>query len=252
MEIKCHVYLPQRLTRFTIATLSTANLYAIADHSLIFSIMNRLDLHTLSQVLKTLFNFLTDNIEAFYDIWILGDTLVKDTIDSLHALKRKAVAVNLPGNILFLLKMFNVRDYTSGSGYSGLACMLHPLVQGLNACHRLPKYILIMPDKDILVALHKNNINVALVILASLHYLIKQMDITISCRVQDLETKKLGALLKEDMKIIWIRMLKHPTVVLDRESFFKDEVTPSQAAFNLWGKFNSILEEHSPYHEHRS
>ena len=119
--------------------------------------------------------------------------------------------------------------------------MIHPLVQALNDNQRLPKYIIMFPDKDILTSLHKNNINAALVMGSTIHYLIKQIDSLLSRRTQQLEVRKPGALLPEETKIIWVRMLKRPSHGSDDTPW--DDISPYQAALNLRSKFNSILEE---------
>ena len=110
----------------------------------------------------------------------------------------------------YIYQQYNVRDYHAGTRYSGISCMIYPLVQALNENHRLPKYIFMLPDKDILTTLHSHNINAALVMSSTVHYLIKQIDQLLERRRQDLEAKKPGALMKQDTVIIWVRMLKRP------------------------------------------
>ena len=44
-----------------------------------------------------------------------------------------------------------------------------------------------------------------------------------------------------DPKVIWVRMLKRPDNL--KHSVYSDQASPSQAAYALRGKFNSILEE---------
>ena len=131
-------------------------------------------------------------------------------------------------------------DFYAGAGYSGIARMLHPLIKALNQEHHLPKYILMLPDRDILLALNKNNINVALVMGSTLHYLIKQTDMCIERCRQDLQDKQPRALHPFDTKIIRVRMLKRRTT---SDASIPDDLTPIQEAANLRGKFNSILEE---------
>ena len=119
--------------------------------------------------------------------------------------------------------------------------MVHGVVKGLNDNHRLPRYILMIPDKDILTCLHKKNINAALVMGSTIHYLIKQIDMFLERRRQDLADKKKGALLLSDTKVVWVRMLKRPAITHNKD--FTETSSPSLAAYALRGKFNSILEE---------
>ena len=113
--------------------------------------------------------------------------------------------------------------------------MINPLISVLNEKEKLPKIILVAPDKDLFSFLHNQSFNTALVMGSTLHYIIKQMDMFIERRKQDLESKKPGALPLADWpKLIWVRMLKRPPVQMP---------TKAKDAFTLRGKFNSILEE---------
>ena len=77
-----------------------------------------------------------------------------------------------------------------------------------------PKYIIIIPDKDIITSLKCYNIGASVVMGAALHYLIRQFDILIDRWRVDLLDKKPGAIIdepddKDSMpKIVWIQMLK--------------------------------------------
>ena len=55
----------------------------------------------------------------------------------------------------YMQKFYNILDFSTGTGFSGIARMIHPLVQALNKNNHLPKYILLMPDRDILIELRK-------------------------------------------------------------------------------------------------
>ena len=156
----------------------------------------------------TPFLIFSENVEAFYDVWILGDNFAKEASPSLQALKRKSIASKLP--LPYIFQHFNVCEYQAGTGFSGIAHMIHPLVQALNNHFRLPKYIIMMPDKDILTAFHANNINAALVMGSTIHYLIRQIDTFLERCRHDLESKRLGAIPPFETKVVWIRMLKRP------------------------------------------
>ena len=145
----------------------------------------------------------------------------------------------------------------------GLARIFNAFVEALNNRHRLPKYVIVVPDKDIITSLKNYNIGLTLVMGAALHYLIRQFDIQIQRRHLDLQDKKPGAIFSEkciedngdeignpvlpdtkspevklvmneqQTKFVWVRMLKRPYIEGDK----------AKAVFGLRGKFNSQLEE---------
>ena len=136
--------------------------------------------------------------------------------------------------IPYLHKQYNIIDQEPGSGVVGLNRWIFPLVEVLNEKKRLPKLLLVMPDKDLIHYLINRDMSSSIVIGASLHYIIKQMDMYISRQQQGILLQKPGALMRDEFpKIIWIRMMKRPNL----------KSPAAVSTFAMHGKFNSILEE---------
>ena len=131
----------------------------------------------------------------------------------------------------YIHQQFTVSVHYSNTGIrNGANKIITPLVQALNEFQRIPKYILVIPDKDMLVNL-PHSTGISIIIGAMLHYVVKQIDILIEQRHLELTTLKPGALVSsEHPKIIWVRMLKRPKQL-------------TSGTFSLRGKFNAILEE---------
>ena len=112
--------------------------------------------------------------------------------------------------------------------------MVNPVINALNEEPHPPKWLILIPDKDILANPQNKGIKSSVGMGISLHYIIKKIDEAFDRRCNDILTKKPGALAKIQTKIIWVRMLKRPvtTVVDEKESEILD----------LRNKFNSILE----------
>ena len=132
----------------------------------------------------------------------------------------------------FLFAHFNITRHYAGLALHGIARHINPLICALNEHKTLPKYILMIPDRDILTSMKTaKNFGVARIIGAVLHYLIKQIDLFIERRCQEAMQKKSGALMADHPKVVWMRMLKRPPR------------NHSEDISALRGKFNSILEE---------
>ena len=175
---------------------------------------------------------IADNVRVKEDIWFLGDTFLKDTIDALFAMKKAAVIIKQPKPYIF--NYFNISGHyvTTGSGIKGVAWLLNPLIHGLNEEPFLPKLIVVIPDIDMLKYLAINGKASSLVIGSTLHYAIMQFDLYIEKRKQDLASKCPGALIPDDTypKIIWVRIPRRPKVI-------------ARDIFANRGRFNSIIEE---------
>ena len=113
-------------------------------------------------------------------------------------------------DIPYLLRQYNVRGFHAGPTDVGINRFINPLVSALNEHNRLPKNLIIIPDKDFLQALRScKNFRAARFIGASIHKLIKEINKLFQRRMQDLR----GMLMKEEKpKIIWIRMPKRPKI----------------------------------------
>ena len=130
----------------------------------------------------------------------------------------------------YMYKMYNISGYFVGYGTRGPLNIINSVIDALNDNDHLPKIILIVPDQDLLQGTMKS----AFVLGSSLHYTVKQLDLAIERRYQDLLHKRIGSLTENYPRTIWVRMLKRPN---------PDELKNLDSAFGLRGKFNSILEE---------
>ena len=165
----------------------------------------------------------------------MGDEFIKANLGALQELRATA---HQKGNPLpYIFQFYNIHGFYTLSAVTGIVRMINPLINAINERPRLPKYIIMAPDVDILMALWSQNIAAALVMGSTLHYLIRQLDTILECRKKSLREKKPGALPKDSElypKIIWIRIPKRPMIQ-------STQLIPN--AFHLRGKFNSILEE---------
>ena len=92
----------------------------------------------------------------------------------------------------------------------GLARIFNAFIEGMNSRKRLPKYIVLLMDKDFIINNNYYNYGASQVIESSLHWLAKQIHIKLRQRKLDLFDKKPGTLLIEDTKVIWVKMIKRP------------------------------------------
>ena len=143
----------------------------------------------------------------------------------------------------YLYEMYNIHGYYQSirSMVPGLARLVNAFTEGMNKRLRLPKFIIIIMDKDI-VHLVKNAEQGSYEMLRKcLVWLVKQVSTLIQRKRIDLFDKKPGSLAKDSPKVVWVKMLRRP----EDENF--KEINA------LRGRFNKILEEclfESNYTEH--
>ena len=137
----------------------------------------------------------------------------------------------------YLLKHYNVEPFHSTVNpltRSFLAWVVNAFAKGLNDQRppHLPRYLLIMLDKDLLQNLGIYDYGLSKTIEVMLKWLLININMMIEVRKQDLMKKKPGALsTSSEPRLIWVQMVKCP------------ETTANKQIFSLSKKFNSILEE---------
>ena len=151
-----------------------------------------------------------DDVKATDDIAMVGSDFLKDIWPALMALKTSEILQKKRHCIQYIFKFYNVKGFIANLAVKGLLKIVNPFIEALNEMYHLPKYNLILPDKDLITALSANRFDASYVMGTSLHYIIHQIDMFINRCKMELLDKKPGALVPEHPKIIWVRMLKRP------------------------------------------
>ena len=147
-------------------------------------------------------------VHAYFDAWIIGDAFLNEIGNTFFSMHNAAVLNKKQPPYLF--QRFNVSAFFNivSSSVKGLACFINPLVEALNEKQKLPKFIIIIPDKDIISSTKVWEFGSSYVLGAAIHYIVRQIDILLERRKLDLFDKKPGVLLDEYPKVVSIRMLK--------------------------------------------
>ena len=178
-----------------------------------------------------------DNIETYHDVWILGDAFLKEAVNALRALENAGKANSKAKTYLY--QQYNVKTYynVNSSASKGVAHLLNPLLEALNDRARLPKYIIMIPDKDLIVESKSYGFGASYILGSAIYFIIRQTEMLLSRRRIDLTDKNPGALINDKyLQIIWIHMLKRPSRI---------SLLGQGKALALRGRFNAILEERS-------
>ena len=127
---------------------------------------------------------------------------------------------------------------------SATARILNSLIDGLNENNRLPRFLLIALDKDVIGDLKMFDFGVSKNLLALVNWLTRQIDIVIRHKKLQISEKKPGALgSKEDPVIIYINMLRCAQTY--------DNKSKLAQVCSLYYKFNSILDDAAARQDHK-
>ena len=106
--------------------------------------------------------------------------------------------------------------------------MLNAVIDAMNKYDRLPKYIVVIPDSDVITYGGVYDDEATNMIYTLLHYLVKNINRKVDDRFKAIYKKKPGAVKAGEPRIAWVKMLDRP---------------PSIGGKVLKSRHNDILEE---------
>ena len=114
---------------------------------------------------------------------------------------------------LYIYEYYNVFDFwkTPVTGSCRvIGRMINALIEGLNKGRQLPRFLVIIIDKDIIKDVGIYDYGAAKEIMDNMSWLAKQIDVLIQRRKTELTDAKPGALYSTDPKVIFVTMLLRP------------------------------------------
>ena len=185
---------------------------------------------------------ITGEIPAVFDLWIVGDAFLQNISGTLETL-RFSTGKNKNDTVPpFTMEYFNVLEYfknelpTAGPE-KATACILNNLEGAMMSRKHLPKYLLVVIDKDIIqndVDVRDDDDDTIEVLQELTRYLVRQIDVTLRrCRMNLLE-KNPRAVTNLTTKVIYVRMLR-------RIGNYK--TARLRETFELRSKFNDALND---------
>ena len=120
-------------------------------------------------------SIITANIKTLNDVWIVGDDFLKDITHSLQDLKIKASAANkaLP----YIYERYNISlIYKSPLTSDAYSRILTAFTNAMNKKFKLPKYVIVVPDKDLLQEMNYFNFGISRLLGITTNWLAKQFE----------------------------------------------------------------------------
>ena len=181
-----------------------------------FQISERLNLNPnpiCSHYIYIYYSFAED-IKALRDIWLVGDAFMRTLWPTILATKNRS-AKNKSNHRPYLVEFFNVIPGfpSANSCKSTSARIANQVTELLNENDWLPKYIVIMPDKNIIEYVKFGGFGCKVIFENTLEWISKAIEEDVELRCEDLKFKNPGACLHDDQPIIlWVKMPSCPYI----------------------------------------
>ena len=190
------------------------------------------------QVFKMIYKYpciFLENIEALRDLWIVGDVLC-EIYNGLLAIRATArINKRSPP---YIFDHYNVFGFFANLTFyvrSSLARILNAVIEGINTKSKLPRYVIIIPDKDILESFKFCDFGIKTLLKGSIQWLHQKINRVFETRHEDMRNQRQGSVSSvTEPRLIWVKMIDRPTSTIT----FK-----KRNYLTLAWKFNNILEE---------
>ena len=154
-------------------------------------------------------------VKVVKDCWMVGDAFLYDIFDTMQRMKEdgKDKAQLMP----YIYDFYNVSF----------------IMETLNEETSLPRFILVIPDWDILKYIDHFTFGISLIAGKCLNWIINNMERAIEAKKEDLRRRKPGAVSPNEPKIVWVKMVGR----------FSDPNRAGIPILAVHNKFNCALEE---------
>ena len=129
-----------------------------------------------------LFSF-TGEVKALTDVWFIGDDFVNEHFHILPEMKNKAAISK--SEIPYLYQQYNVKCFASNllsQLKDILTRLVNALVKALNDHQVLPRFVIVIPDDDIVHHALKYDVGVSMPVGAAINWLANQMIRAVACK----------------------------------------------------------------------
>ena len=135
--------------------------------------------------------FFVANIKAQRNLWFVGDAFLNEIFDEFTMMRDRAVADKKP--IPYLFDHYNVDRFTPGQIQrmctSPMARILNCLIEPINNLHMLLRFIVIIPDWDIVKVINYQDYGVSRIIGACIEWLVREVDRAVTAKKEVLKKK---------------------------------------------------------------
>ena len=155
------------------------------------------------------------DVKAHKDIWVIGDCFLGEIFHTLQQMKTEAATAKK--EMPYVYDYYNIlcvraNPLNQGPNSSILVNMVNSLVHTLNENNKMPKYILVIPDSNVVNYVWKYKTGTSLMSGTAIDWIASQMANAVLCKKEFLRKIKPGAVVHFKPKFIWIKMLDVPSI----------------------------------------
>ena len=164
------------------------------------------------------------------DLWLIGDSFLHSIYHALQKIRMQADIAKKEH--LYIHNYFNVTCYTPNPNSmlrNIMTRFANTLIKASNDTLKLPRFIVVIPDDNIMKPLRYKKEDFKELVHESLSWIIRQMFRTIKAKKDFLRRRKPGVILAGEPKTVWVKMI--------------DRINGRSKALAMRNKYNLELEK---------
>ena len=151
-------------------------------------------------------------------MWILGDAFLLDVFAHLSKIRLEAIRAKSPTP--FIYDQYNIKFFTANplsEVRSMLTKLVNSLIKALNEATKLPRFVLVIPDLDVMKFIGKveEGVEAISIFENALNWIILEMDKAVRAKKDELRKRRKGSVVSTEPKLIWVKTLNRPGVCSD-------------------------------------
>ena len=177
------------------------------------------------------------DVKALKDCWLVGDEFLQKLHKRLQGWHSESNGTK--DGMLFMYQQYNIMFWYKSPlvPQPSAVRIFKSFIDGLNTTPKLPKYILIFSDDDIIKTTKHLDFGIMTMLQEQLKWLFEQLNKYSTRRCDDLRATRIGALntVTHEPRFIWVTMIQRP--------FLPSASLQQKKIFGLRIHFNELLRE---------
>ena len=169
---------------------------------------------TVIYLFKTNLPLLAVDLSAISNVWIIGDEFLRMIYHTFMLMQRSACLNNL-GRNPYLFEHYNVSRHVMGNS-NGIrnpaARIQNTIVQQLNSCKTMPRFIVIIPDNDILKhsSVEMFDFGTRVMIEGIVAWMVNEIEHVVLTHREKMKKVRKGSVMAGEPKLIYVKMMYRP------------------------------------------
>ena len=166
----------------------------------------------VTRSLRKTLPIISGEVTALRSVWLIDDDFLTEMYPIFAKMKNRAKISNR--SVPFLFDYYNITCFTTNPLSvltDTMTRIVNCVIKGLNESARLPRFIIVIPDLDVVRHVNEFGKGMTVVNRAAIKWIINQITRAVTAKHEDLVKKRPGVVISvTEPKFVWVKMVQRP------------------------------------------